>query len=129
LMSGTTLSLFLIDAEIATKATGLIFAQLLGLSINLGLGVPTISILNKIDLIRDKLVDVEQMLTNTELVRKRIIEESRGVVIDLALGISGVLPGLLPAARTAKVSAKTGEGMAELYDIIHEVFCACGDLT
>ena len=129
LMSGTTLSLFLIDAEVATRATGLIFAQLLGLSINLGLGVPTIGVLNKIDLVRDKLADVEQMLTNAEFARRRVIEESRGVMIDLALGISEALPKLLPAARTAKVSAKTGEGMAELYDIIHEVFCACGDLT
>ncbi len=129
LMSGTTLSLFLIDAQIAVKATGLTFAQLLGLSINLGLGVPTINVLNKIDLVKDELANIEQMLTDAEFSRKKIIDESRGVMIDLALGISKVLPELLPAARIAKVSAKTGEGMIELYDILHEVFCACGDLT
>jgi hypothetical protein len=27
------------------------------------------------------------------------------------------------------VSARKGEGMERLHDLVHEVFCACGDLT
>jgi GTPase SAR1 family protein len=129
LMQGVTISLFLIDAEITAKATGLIFTRLLGLSVSLRLGVPTVSVLNKIDLAEGQLADIDSMLADAELLRDRVVRESSGVMIDLILGLSKTLPELLPAARLVKVSARTGEGMAELYDIIHEIFCACGDLT
>jgi GTPase SAR1 family protein len=129
LMGGVTISVFLTDAEIAAKATGLVFARLLGLSVGLRLGVPAISILNKIDLAQGKLADIDRMLADVEFLKGRVVKESSGVMIDLTLGLSKVLPELLPAARLVKVSAKTGEGMQELYDIVHEVFCACGDLT
>ena len=129
LMQGVTISLFLTDAEITAKATGLVFTRLLGLSVSLRLGVPAVSVLNKIDLAEGKLADIDRMLANAELLKDRVVRESSGVMIDLTLGLSKTLPELLPAARLVKVSAKTGEGMAELYDIVHEIFCACGDLT
>ena len=105
------------------------FTRLLGLSVGLRLGVPAISVLNKIDLAQGKLADIDRMLADAELLKGRVVKESSGVMIDLTLGLSRVLPELLPAARVAKVSARTNEGMRELYDIVHEVFCACGDLT
>jgi hypothetical protein len=129
LMEGVTISLFLIDAEVTAKATGLVFTRLLELSIGLRLGVPAIGVLNKIDLARGKLTDIDRMLADVELLKERVAKESSGVMIDLTLGLSKVLPELLPAARLVKVSAKTGKGMQELYDITHEIFCACGDLT
>ena len=129
LMEGVTLSLFLADAQIAAKAAGFVFTRLLGLSIGLRLGVPAIAVLNKIDLARDKISYIDRMSADPELLKERVVKESSGVMIDLTLGLSKILPELLPAARLVKVSAKTGEGMQELYDIVHEVFCACGDLT
>jgi len=129
LVGGVTISLFLTGAEIVAKATGLVFTRLLGLSIGLRLGVPAISVLNKIDLAQGKLAEIDRMLADAELLKEGVIKESSGVIIDLTLALSKVLPELLPAARLVKVSAKTGEGMRELYDIVHEVFCACGDLT
>jgi len=129
LMQGVTISLFLIDAGVAAKATGLVFTRLLGLSVGLRLGVPAVSVLNKIDIAKDELTDLDSLLANMELLKERVVRESSGVMIDLTLGLSRALPELLPAARLVKVSAKTGEGMRELYDIVHEIFCACGDLT
>ena len=129
LMQGVTISLFLLDAGVAAKATGLVFTRLLGLSVGLRLGVPAVSVLNKIDIAEGELVDLDRMLANVELLKERVVRESSGVMIDLTLGLSRALPELLPAARLVKVSAKTGEGMRELYDIVHEIFCACGDLT
>jgi translation initiation factor IF-2 len=35
----------------------------------------------------------------------------------------------LRAERLVAVSAVTGEGIEELYKLVHEVFCTCGDLT
>ena len=129
LMQGVTISLFLIDAKVAARAMGLVFTRLLGLSVGLRLGVPAVNVLNKIDLIRPQLLELDATLANAEQLRERVIKESSGVMIDLTLGLSKMLPELLPAARLVKVSAKTGEGMRELYDIVHEIFCACGDLT
>jgi GTPase SAR1 family protein len=129
LMGRVTISLFLVDAEVAAKATGLVFTRLLGLSVGLRLGVPAISVLNKVDLVQGKLADIDRMLADVELMNERVVKESSGVMIDLTLGLSKILPELLPAARLVKVSAKTGEGMQELHDIVHEIFCACGDLT
>jgi GTPase SAR1 family protein len=129
LIEGVTISLFLTDAEVAANVTGLVFTSLLGLSIGLRLEVPAIGILNKIDLVPRKLLDIDRMLVDAELLKERVAKESSGVMIDLMLKLSEALPKLLPAARLVKVSAKTGEGMPELYDIVHEVFCACGDLT
>ncbi|MDI6884564.1 MAG: ATP/GTP-binding protein [Hadesarchaea archaeon] len=129
LMGDVTISVFLTDAEIAAKATGLVFTRLLGLSVGLRLGVPAVGVLNKMDLARDKLADIDRILADTELLEKLVVKEGSGVMIDLTLRLSKALPELLPAARVVKVSAKTGEGMRELYDIVHEVFCACGDLT
>jgi len=129
LMRGVTISLFLNDAVIAEKATGLILTRLLGLSTSLRLGVPAVSVINKIDLVRDKLADIDRLLSDSEFLKDRVVKEGSGVMIDLALSLSKTLPELLPAARLVNVSAKTGEGMAELYDIVHEIFCACGDLT
>jgi len=129
LVQGVTISLFLTDAETVAKATGFIFTRLLGLSVSLRLGVPAVSVLNKIDLAEGKLADIDRMLADAELLKDRVVRESSGVMIDLTLSLSKTLPELLPAARLVKVSAKTGEGMAELYDITHEIFCACGDLT
>jgi len=128
-IEGVTISLFLTDAEVTAKATGLVFTRLLGLSIGLRLGVPAVSVLNKVDLTKGKLADIDRMLADMELLKEKVVRESSGVMIDLTLGLSKVLPELLPAARLVKVSAKTGEGMQQLYDIVHEIFCACGDLT
>jgi len=129
LMRGVTISLFMTDAKIAEKASGLVLTRLLGLSTSLRLGVPAVSVLNKIDLVGDKLADIDRLLSDSEFLRDRVIKEGSGVMIDLTLSLSKTLPELLPAARLVNVSAKTGEGMAELYDIVHEIFCACGDLT
>jgi len=129
LMGGVTISLFLVDAEVTAKATGLVFTRLLGLSIGLRLGVPAISVLNKVDLVQGKLADIDRMLADMELLKERVTKESSGVMIDLTLELLKILPELLPAARLVKVSAKTGKGIQELYDITHEIFCACGDLT
>jgi len=129
LLKGTSIALFLLDAKVATRAAGLVFSRLLELSIALRLGSPTICVLNKIDLVREKLPDIDRMATSPEALRDRLTREESGVNADLMLSLSEVLPRLLPAARLVKTSATAGEGMRELYDIVHEVFCACGDLT
>jgi len=129
LVKGTTVSLFLTDAELAAKPSGFVLARLLGLATGLRLGVPAIGVLNKVDLVKGKMKTIDRMLADAGFLENGIPKESSGLSADLALEISEVLSKLLPAARLVKTSAGTGDGMRELYDIVHEVFCTCGDLT
>ncbi|MFN4133916.1 MAG: ATP/GTP-binding protein [Candidatus Hadarchaeales archaeon] len=128
-MNGTTISLFLLDAKLAVDPGGLTFTGLLNLAIGLKLGTPTVAILNKVDLVGDALAKIDGMLSNPEVLKNEVLKEKFGVAADVVLSLADVLHNFLPPARVVKVSAKTGEGLSPLYDVIHEVFCTCGDLT
>lgn len=112
LLDGTSLSLFLFDASLLGDPAGFTLARLLSLSVQLRLGVPTLCVVNKVDLL-----DSERL------------EEPPGVEGELAARLSSLLREFLPPSRMVGVSAKRGEGMERLYDLVHEAFCACGDLT
>ncbi|MEM3401760.1 MAG: ATP/GTP-binding protein [Candidatus Hadarchaeales archaeon] len=129
LMNGTTISLFLLDAKLATDPGGLVFTSLFNLAIGLKLATPTVPVLNKVDLIGTGVEKIDWMLSDPEVLKKQILEERLGMAAEVILSLAGILSNFLPPTRIARVSAKTGEGMSSLYDIVHEVFCACGDLT
>lgn len=57
------------------------------------------------------------------------MEKEKGVLPEVAGEIFKVMNEYGLARRIAKVSALTGEGTNELYDLLHEVYCTCGDLT
>ncbi len=125
-MDGTTVSLFLMDAEVVKEPAGMVLTRLLGLSTWLRLGTPVVCVLNKIDLMGDRGPEVDEILTG-KLSEHEL--KDGGVGAELTLKLSEVLVQLLPPARVVRTSAKTGAGMRELYDVVHEVFCTCGDLT
>lgn len=127
-LKGTAVVVFLMDARTAGGPAGVVITRLLEISAGLKLGVRTIGVLNKIDLVKDRR-GLERLLADYEFLRAKIGEEVRGLEADLVLRLSGLLAEFLPPARMVKVSAKTGEGFQDLYDIIHETLCACGDLT
>lgn len=121
LLDGTTLSLFLFDASLLGDPAGLVLARLLNLSVQLRLGIPTLCVVNKVDLLEGGLEALEEELPK--------LEGMPGVEAELAGRLSSLLREFLPPGRVVGVSAKRGEGMERLYDLVHEVFCSCGDLT
>jgi len=48
---------------------------------------------------------------------------------DLAIAASKLVEKIVKEQRIIKTSAKTQEGMKELYEVCYEAFCACGDLS
>jgi translation initiation factor IF-2 len=48
---------------------------------------------------------------------------------DLAILASKLIEKIAREQRILKTSAKTREGMNELYEVCYEVFCSCGDLS
>ncbi|MEM1689463.1 MAG: ATP/GTP-binding protein [Candidatus Hadarchaeales archaeon] len=125
-LDGVTVAVFLLDAKTMRTSTDIVFARLLELSIGLELGVKTIGVINKIDQAKK---EMEALLADAQLLQKNLEREIGGVEVDLALRLYKILMEFLPPARFPRICAKTCEGFQELYDIIYETFCACGDLT
>ena len=91
------------------------------------LGIPTITALNKSDMkVRE---DLDRLIDDPNYLEAIIKSESEGLMKDLIFSILKSISSVKGSSRIVKVSAKTGEGLDELYSIIHEIFCACGDLS
>ncbi|MEM2123190.1 MAG: ATP/GTP-binding protein [Candidatus Bathyarchaeia archaeon] len=117
---------YLVDPELAESPSGLVSAFSLALAARLRVTTPLVLVLSKGDIISR---DVARMCSDMNYLKDRVLEEEVGSFTDLALGLMDLIKGLALAQRTVKVSAKTGEGLSELYDLIHESLCECGDLT
>lgn len=120
------IGVYLVDPELAESPSGLVSAYSLALAARLRISSPLVTVLSKGDLVNG---DVKQMCSDLDYLGKKVTEEGVGSLTDLALGLIDLLKDLALAQRMVKVSAKTEEGLPELYDLIHESLCECGDLT
>jgi len=117
-------SLFVVDATeiLSTENYLAILAQ--NAMINLKLMIPCVTAINKIDLVnREKLMEF--------IDRKKLEEKlSEGdALLSLAKGLVDYIEYTSILQRPLLISAKTGEGIYDLYSAIHEVHCGCGDLS
>jgi len=120
------LGIFLIPAEMFSPKE-LAIAELLSLIVRLKLEIPTINVLSKIDLCKNT-EEIEGFLKSPKKLRKALKEMEGGVEKDLIIITSKLVEKIVKEQRIIKTSAKTGEGMNDLYDVCYEVFCSCGDL-
>jgi len=121
------IGLFLIPAEMFNP-TGIAIAELLSLIIRLKLEIPTINVLSKVDL-SENVNEVEEFLKNPKKLR-RVLEKSKGgMEKDLAILVTKLVEKIAREQRIIKTSAKTLEGLEDLYDVCYEMFCTCGDIS
>jgi GTPase SAR1 family protein len=120
------LGVFLIPAEMFNPK-GIAIAELLSLIVRMKLEIPTINVLTKVDLSKD-VEKVEEFLKSPRKLRKTLKEMEGGMERDLAILASKLIEKIAREQRIVKTSAKTGEGLKDLYDICYEIFCTCGDL-
>lgn len=118
-LHGFTICIFLMDARILLQPFGATLVRLLSLCTGLRMGVPTVSILNKSDLVEEE--ELDELLSS--------FRDFKGTLSDLTRSLFSLLLQYLPPARVVKVSALTRKGFKELYDLVGETRCACGDLT
>ncbi len=124
-----TIAVFLIDAGLTSYASNLIVGLLLAIAVQIQLGINMISILHKYDLV-SKDPKLIKMLKNPQFLRECIIAEQHGALTDLALIAHEVVSKLTAASRLVTTSIiNPSIGLDDLHDLIHEAFCACGDLT
>lgn len=118
--------LFIIDASVGVE--GLPALYLYSLVTGFRLGINIVNIVNKVDLL--DIGDIElfkNYLSNPASLKEKLKFE--GVLSDVYHPLSDLLQRMVPAQRVPFVSAKTGVGLDELLDILHESKCVCGDLT
>ena len=107
-------SIFLFDGALITTPINFVSIALLATSIRLRLGLPTINVLTKTDLIGEKLKDILKWSTNLSALENAISQEADGEAYTLTtnilrgLNLGGFAQGLIPLSNV------TGEGMVNL---------------
>ncbi len=116
-------AVYIVDAETIRDAGELLVIKLLSLIIELRLEIPTVTVINKGDV-----VDLSELALKVDEVKKRLSARA-DVLSDLALELTDLVFKYERASRVVVISALKGTGLDRLYDLIHESFCVCGDLT
>ena len=128
---GSTLGVFIVDTLLASSLTGLVIAYMLGVIVQLRLNIPCVTVINKVDLLpEEKRRELEALLTDPVYLESKLSSlKVEGVIADLAYFIGKNIHYFMQASRVVQISATKKLGFDILYDLIHEVFCTCGDLT
>jgi len=120
-----SITVYISDPSLASNPSGLAISLSMALITWLRLSTPTVPVINKVDLSRG---DLDKLLTDPSAL-KEFLSREEGLIADLAAEYMNLVEDLLKSMRIVKISAKTGEGMPALYDLIHEALCECGDLS
>lgn len=123
------ISVYIIDGSAIARLSDALTLWFLGLLAQIKTGLLTIPVVNKIDIANNieyakLLIEAPEKLI--ELAKK---EEGEGLLSDIAPELLNIALKTKQALRPVGVCAKDGKGMEELYYLIHEAFCTCGDLT
>ncbi len=125
-----SIGVFLLDAVNMKNPSDIVMAQLIAMAIQLKLGIDVVTVINKVDLIREDMRGILRLFH--EDIRKFkdvILRKDAGMIAGLSSDLIDVMSQYVSPARMIAISAKEGHGFENLHDVLHEVFCACGDLT
>ncbi|MCR8488128.1 MAG: ATP/GTP-binding protein [Crenarchaeota archaeon] len=125
-----SIGVYLVDASMISKPSDVVLSQLISLAIRLRLGIDIVVAINKIDAERVNTRELmEEFLLRVGDFKERLRKENLGVLTDLTYDLVDFLISYFPPARIITISAKNKTGFDDLYSILHEIFCVCGDLT
>ena len=114
-------NIFLYDSTMITSPTNFISVSLLAASIKLRLGLPTINVITKTDLIPDKIDQILKWSSDPVLLEELIGKDSNGEMYSLttdilrALNLGELIGELIP------VSNATEEGMVNLQSALSRI--------
>jgi GPN-loop GTPase len=113
-VSDQKVGLFLFDGTLVTTPVNFISMALLATSIKLRLGLPTVNVLTKTDLIADNISEILKWTTNVKVLENALSTSTDGDTYVLltnmlrSLNIGGFAQGLMP------ISNATGDGLVNL---------------
>ncbi|RLE89698.1 MAG: GTPase [Thermoprotei archaeon] len=121
------LGLLLMDASLTTSVSDIVTARLLLVIVQLRLGIPGVLVINKADLLSKESYDL--ILGGLERLERTVEETDEGLLGQISETLIDLIRATETVCRPIIISAKRSEGLEIVYDIIHEVFCTCGDMT
>lgn len=122
-----SVAVYILDPFLASSLSGLAVSISMSIVTRLRLRIPVVSVINKVDLIDAS--DLEKLLADESELARRIASEEHGLIADLSTKFMELVKEFSKAMRIVKISAKTGQGMQDLYNLISDALCECGDLT
>lgn len=119
-------AVFLGDYEPGRELEDVISSALLAKILELRLGTTVIPLLNKSDLWEGESIDkVWEGILKGEL--EGIT--GKGVLSEVLLEISRAISSFRSPIRVTPISSREGIGFQEVFDLLNEVWCSCGDMT
>ncbi|HEC81168.1 MAG TPA: GTPase [Thermoplasmatales archaeon] len=114
----TTAGLFLMDSSLVTDAESFLSAIMQNVIVSLRLSIPTATVLTKNDIVD---VDIDKML--------RGISNKSSVLAELLEKTSYFVEYTSLTQRVVKISSLSKTGFDDVYSLVNELFCSCGDLS
>jgi len=118
-----SLSLYLLDSNIARTPTGYLSSMLLGLSIHMRFGLPQLNLLSKPDiLMEEQIEEIVSWSTDSYLLEDSLDELSDGLVREYSGAVLRMLNDIGGESSLLPVSAKLMSGMEPLYGEMQRIF-------
>jgi hypothetical protein len=122
-----TVGVFLLDPVLTTDPANLAAALAQSIVVRVRLNIPLVIVASKSDITSRK--DIARMLSDTDYLASKVDQESTGSASEAAAVLVDVIRKLPWSQRAVSVSSVTRDGFEDLHGLLHEAFCACGDLT
>ncbi len=103
-------AVFLLPADLLQNSKDYVFLKLINLAVDYRLDMPCVHVVSKSDLLEECML------------RKKEIED------DFTAQLMEIIEKSQSAQRLVCVSPLKEKGFEELYSLIHEAFCTCGDM-
>lgn len=124
---GNTVLVYLIDSSSIENVTDAVTLWFIYVLLQVKTGLPTIPVISKSDMARNR--EIVKLLIERPMDLLGMIRDDTGFAGDIIPDLLSIALKTMGPLRAVEVSALNKEGMDKLHVLLHEVFCACGDLT
>ncbi|MHA1408923.1 MAG: ATP/GTP-binding protein [Candidatus Odinarchaeia archaeon] len=118
---------FILDNNMVKDVVKLVVTEFLSLNFEMHLSLPLVTVINKADLGVPE--DIDKLITDTDYLIGEVKKTKLGLEKDLILGLIPMIRSVRGVTRIICTSTKTGKGIDDLFNLIHEFFCVCGDIS
>jgi len=120
---------YLFDPFIGSVPSGFISLVMLAATLQFRFNLPMLNLLSKADMIdSDDLNKMQNWSTNVEQLYDDSLSNSKSVVDHFNIELLKILEDMKLIKELIPTSAKTGEGMADIYNLCQEEFMASEDM-
>ncbi|ADV64970.1 ATP/GTP-binding protein [Desulfurococcus mucosus] len=124
---GNTVLAYLIDASSIGSVTDAVSLWFIYVLLQVKTGLITVPVISKSDAAGRR--DIVRALVEKPMDLPGLISDESGFALEIMPDLLNIASKTKGPFRAVEVSATRGEGLDSLHMLLHEAFCACGDLT